>query len=79
VTDVVETVCVKTVAPLDTFNTATVYCVAPEDALQVSVGVSVVTVVPGCEDPPGDKPVGVAGAVAHAEVVKDASEPLLVP
>jgi hypothetical protein len=37
--------------------------VAPDEPVQLRVGVSVVTVVPGCEDPPGVNPVGVGGTV----------------
>jgi hypothetical protein len=43
--------------------------VAPAEAFQVSVGVRVVTVVPGDEDPPGDRPVGVAGTVVTFTVM----------
>ena len=43
-------------------DTWTWYEVAPDDAFQLSVGVKVLTVVPGCEAPPGDRPVGTGGA-----------------
>jgi hypothetical protein len=79
VTDGVATVCVNTVAPADTLTTATEYCVAPDEALQLSVGVRVLTVVPGGEEPPGDKPVGVAGAVATLIVKYTTAEVPLDP
>jgi hypothetical protein len=60
-TEVVVTFCDSTMPP-PTLDTETEY-VAPEDPVQLRVGVSVVTVMPGCEDPPGVKPVGVGGTV----------------
>ena len=64
----VETVCCRTVARVETFTTAAVYCVAPVEGLHVSAGVSVVTVVPGGDEAPGDKPVGVAGTLGADRV-----------
>jgi hypothetical protein len=72
-------VCATTVAPVDTFSTATEYCVAPDDALQLKVGVRVFTVEPGGEEPPGDRPVGVGGAVATLTVKYTPVEGVLVP
>jgi hypothetical protein len=77
VREVVETVCATTVAPVDTFSNAIEYCVAPEDALQLRIGVSVFTVGPGGEEPPGDSPVGVGGTAAL--VAKLRMDPLFVP
>jgi hypothetical protein len=77
VTEVPETVCVNAVALVDTLTTATVYCVAPVEAFQPNVGVCVVTVGPGGDEPPGDNPVGVGGTAAL--VVKLRMDPLLVP
>jgi hypothetical protein len=48
------------------------------EAFQVSVGVSVVTVGPGNELPPGDKPVGVGGAVEPVFTVS-VVEPVVPP
>ena len=50
-------------------DTATEYEVAPGETFQVKVGVSVVTVWPGCEEPPGARPVGVTGATVVAVTV----------
>ena len=55
--------------PPPTCDMTTEYAVAPCEAFQERVGVSVVTVVPGCEAPPGDKPVGVAGANAAPTLI----------
>src|SRR5579864_4059789 len=43
---------------------ATEYAVAPVEAFQLRVGLSVVTVTPGGEVPPGESPVGVGGTDA---------------
>src|SRR6267142_5513835 len=61
---------------------ATAYAVAPKEAFQLSVGLSVVTVGPGCAAPPGDRPVGVGGGAAAVHPDTCFGEPLsstLVP
>ena len=60
-------------------NTATEYEVAPGETFQVKVGVSVVTVWPGCEEPPGARPVGVAGAVGTFTVKYTGADMALEP
>jgi hypothetical protein len=57
---------------LPTCVTEIEYSLAPGDVSHVSVGVSVVTVAPGCEDSPGVKPVGGGGAFARFTVKKTA-------
>src|SRR5258708_3340583 len=74
----VDTVCVNTVALVDTLTTATVYCVAPVEAFQLSVAVAD-TVGPGGEEPPGVRPVGVVGAVALLAVKSTPVEGALLP
>ena len=65
--------------PPPTFETTTEYAVAPCEAFQERVGVRVFTVVPGCEEPPGDRPVGVAGAVGTLTVKYTTAEGTLFP
>jgi hypothetical protein len=77
-TEFVDTFCDSTTPP-PTCDTATEYAVAPDEAFQVSVGVNVVTVAPGVEEPPGDKPVGVAGAVVTFTVKYTTAEVALDP
>ena len=60
-------------------STATEYAVAPVDAFQLSVGVRVVTVVPGDVDAPGVRPFGVDGAVGTFTVKYTPVEGLLAP
>ena len=52
---------------------------APVDAFQVSVGVRVVTVVPGGDAPPGVNPVGVGGALVTLTVKYTGVEVGLLP
>jgi len=65
--------------PPPTCTTETEYAVAPADAVQLSVGVSVATVVPGCGVSPGDKPAGVAGADSRLTVKNTAGDVALEP
>jgi hypothetical protein len=60
--DVVELVLVHTVAWVATSTIATWYEVAWADAFQLRIGDVVPTLAPGGEAPPGERPVGVAGA-----------------
>jgi hypothetical protein len=55
-------------APPFNCETATEYAVAPLEAFQPKVGVSVVTVGPGDEVLPGESPAGVGGTAAEFTV-----------
>jgi hypothetical protein len=59
--EVVEMFCARTFAPVEAFNIATLYPVAPGDAFQLRVGVRLLTVTPGGAALPGDNPVGTGG------------------